>query len=182
MLNWLGHSATAVLDGGMAAWDRFGGEVETALPNAVPRRFDARVNEEMVISTDDVVRKLSGADDFILVDARDEQRFLGNVEPIDSVAGHVPGARNFPFSKSINADGTWKASENLAAAWRGLLTTAPGGEWAVMCGSGVTACHLALSASLARIPAPRMYVGSWSEWIRDTDRPVATGRGPGSAD
>jgi thiosulfate/3-mercaptopyruvate sulfurtransferase len=182
MLNWLGHSAIAILDGGMDHWQRFGGPIATALPRVSGRRFTATPDSAMVIDSDEIIDKLAGYDDFILFDARDEQRFLGNVEPIDSKAGHVPGALNFPFSTSVNEDGTWRDTQALGDEWATRLKSRADGEWAVMCGSGVTACHLALSASLAGISAPRLYVGSWSEWIRDPDRPVAVGEASGCAD
>ncbi len=182
MLDWVGHPAVAILDGGLDAWQRYGGDVETDTKSVSARRFTATPDAGMIIDAGEIGAKLAASGDFALVDARDEQRFLGLAEPIDSIAGRVPGALNFPLSRSLNEDGTWLDSASLAGEWRRVLRSRPEDDWAVMCGSGVTACHLALSAVLAGISAPRLYVGSWSEWIRDTDRPVATGEEPGCAD
>jgi thiosulfate/3-mercaptopyruvate sulfurtransferase len=111
----------------------------------------------------------------LLVDARDRARFVGEVEPIDSAAGHVPGAVNHPFSESVDEMGVWKAEEEIRDSWSGVLGADPERPWVAMCGSGVTACHLALSAGLAGYRLPGLYVGSWSEWIRDPGRPIAIG-------
>jgi thiosulfate/3-mercaptopyruvate sulfurtransferase len=136
----------------------------------------------MVVTTEEVARRLGTDTTFRLIDARDQQRFVGAAEPIDTVAGHVPGAHNLPFTACLAADGGWCPAEELGAAWRSVLDGDPDGDSAVMCGSGVTACHLILSAELAGFTAPRLYVGSWSEWIRDPGRAIATGPGPGAAD
>jgi thiosulfate/3-mercaptopyruvate sulfurtransferase len=123
-----------------------------------------------------------------LIDAREAARFEGKAEPIDPVAGHVPGARNLPFSSNLTPEAEWRAPADLRAAWDGVLEGPQGvpererGRLAVMCGSGVTACHLAASAGMAGLPLPRLYAGSWSEWIRDAARPVARGEAGGSPD
>jgi thiosulfate/3-mercaptopyruvate sulfurtransferase len=108
-----------------------------------------------------------------LLDARDAARFAGSREPIDAVAGHIPGARNLPFTTSLHPDGTWRSSRELQAVWSAIFTGDRDRASITMCGSGVTACHLALSAELAGFRLPRLYAGSWSEWIRDPGRPVA---------
>jgi thiosulfate/3-mercaptopyruvate sulfurtransferase len=113
----------------------------------------------------------------LLVDARDAARFRGEVEPIDSVAGHIPGARNLPFTDTLNEDGTFRAEAELQALWNAVLGGRKDLPWSAMCGSGVTACHLVISARLAGYREPRLYVGSWSEWIRDPGRPIAAGDG-----
>ena len=128
-----------------------------------------------MIGTDEIAARIVAGTALRLVDARDAPRFSGLQEPIDPVAGHIPGAVNLPFTNALGADGAWKRPDDL----RELLRDALGGDleapWSVMCGSGVTACHLAISARLASLREPRLYVGSWSEWIRDPARPVATG-------
>lgn len=182
MLNWLGHTSVAILDGGLEAWQRIGGGLETAQPAVPPRSFLARPAADMVIESEELVGLLGGSTPFTLVDAREQARFVGDVEPIDSVAGHIPGAVNFPLGTSMTAEGNWKDVAQLRQAWLELLERAPEGGWAVMCGSGVTACHIALSARIAGLGTPRLYIGSWSEWIRDSGRPVATGAASGSAD
>ena len=175
MLRWLGHSRVAVLDGGFAAWRAAGGEVETELPQASVQRFRPRPDERMLIGTEELQKALSGDHPPPLVDARDRQRFLGEIEPIDTVAGHIPGALNFPFADSLNPDGRWRETAQLREQWVALFANELPADWIAMCGSGVTACHLAISAERAGLPAPRLYVGSWSEWIRDPQREVATG-------
>lgn len=182
MLRWLGHSRVAVLDGGLDAWLRIGGELESGQANPQQKRFAPQVRTHMLINTEQVTARLKSDPDFTLFDARDRQRFLGDVEPIDAVAGHVPGARNFPFLASISPDKTWLGRSELTLAWNSALAGRHSADAAVMCGSGVTACHLILSAELAGLPAPQLYVGSWSEWIRDPARPVATGADPEGAD
>ena len=112
-----------------------------------------------------------------LFDARDAARFRGDREPIDPVAGHIAGATNMPFADSLNEDGTWKAPAALRRIWSRALGEDPELPWGVMCGSGVTACHLALSAVIAGYEEPRLYVGSWSEWIREPRRAVTTSAG-----
>ncbi len=174
MLNWLGHEHVAVLDGGIAAWERAGLPVSTEAARPERGDFAGVAGARVAVTTDDVSNRVVAADELLLIDARDPARFRGEQEPIDPVAGHVPGAVNLPFSVSLNDDGTWKSATELAEIWSDLLENTPAEKpLAVMCGSGVTACHLALSATIAGIREPALYVGSWSEWIRDSGRPVA---------
>ena len=137
--------------------------------------FVAAPGVATVVSTADVAGWVASDSGPLLVDAREAPRFRGEAEPIDPVAGHVPGAVNFPVSQSLTADGRWRSPADLRTAWQSVLGNAPGRPWVAMCGSGVTACHLALSAELAGYGAPGLYAGSWSEWIRDSLRPVAAG-------
>lgn len=171
MLRWLGHENVAVLNGGFGAWRKIDGEIETGLAEAVPTQFSVRPDPSMVLTTGELA---AHRDSIQLVDARDRQRFLGRIEPIDPVAGHVPGALNLPFSECLDPGGLLKSPAELLSLWQNVLNKPSESRWAVMCGSGVTACHLALSAAEAGILAPRLYVGSWSEWIRDPARPIAT--------
>ena len=175
MLRWLGHRRVAVLEGGIAAWREQLGEMSSDTPEVRRRQFLADADDGSVIDTEDLRQSLMSDVPPCLVDARDPARFQGLREPIDAVAGHVPGAVNFPFSDSLNADGTWREAAQLRELWGAVLGSGQPRSWVAMCGSGVTACHLALSAQLAGFPAPRLYVGSWSEWIRDPQRPVASG-------
>lgn len=174
LLRWLGHSRVAVLDGGFAAWTAAGLPTETAVPSPPRARFRPAIRNELVMTTRQLCKAMSSGTPMRLVDARDERRFRGEVEPIDAVAGHVPGALNLPFSRNLEADGRWRSPDALAAEWARLPDS---GETVAMCGSGVTACHLVLSALRAGLPEPRLYVGSYSEWIRDPARPVAAGEG-----
>lgn len=174
LLRWLGHEDVRLLDGGFAAWQA--GEYETESGEYQPptRDFAGKAQHELVLSSAEVV-----AGDPVargsLYDARDGARFRGDVEPIDPVAGHIPGTRNLPFGASLREDGHWKNVAELRKLWAEAAGTTTNGDWGVMCGSGVTGCHLALSAQLAGLSMPRLYVGSWSEWIRDPSRPVESG-------
>lgn len=174
MLRWLGHERVAVLDGGIAAWRAAGMATEKTVVIPPAGDFCARERPRWVLDTDELSRRLASNTAPLLVDAREAPRFRGEAEPIDSRAGHIPGAVNFPFAGNIGDDGRWRAAADLQQAWQALPGPVTGDEWAVMCGSGVTACHLALSAHLTGLPPPRLYAGSWSEWIRDSRRPIAT--------
>ena len=176
LLRWLGHRNVALLDGGFAAWQKHGFPVESG-ERRIPRRiFEGAPNPDLVLRTEEVVSGNPVARRN-LIDARDAARYRGEIEPIDALAGHIPGTRNLPFAASLREDGHWKEATELRSAWDSLDGGPPGGEWAVMCGSGVTACHLALSAVLAGLRMPRLYVGSWSEWIREPGRGVEVGYG-----
>jgi len=177
LLRWLGHRRVAVLNGGYNGWVRAGRAVQTEVPQPASTQFVPNPQWSMRVSTDDVVRSLNDTSAPTMLDARDEVRFSGQSEPIDAVAGHIPGAVNFPFSRHVDADGVWKARETLERLWQSVAADAQSSVQSsarptVMCGSGVTACHLILSACHAGQPEPRLYAGSWSEWIRDPDRPT----------
>ncbi len=175
MLKWVGHEQVAVLNGGFAAWQDAGYEVSDSVESVAALSFRAQANPDLTVSTRELEEAMLAGNSPLIVDARDGARFAGEREPIDSVAGHVPGAVNHPFSESIDANGALKSREELRQGWSGVLGADTDLSWVSMCGSGVTACHLALSAALAGYCLPRLYVGSWSEWIRDPARPVATG-------
>jgi thiosulfate/3-mercaptopyruvate sulfurtransferase len=174
MLRWFGHTRAAVLNGGLKAWLAADEPLETEVPEYPATELEASADAGLVATTADIGSALGEGREMNLVDARDRPRFVGDKEPIDTVAGHIPGAVNFPFSGNLNDDGTWKSPDDLRLLWAGLPVSEPGAPLTVMCGSGVTACHLALSAEIAGLAAPRVYIGSWSEWIRDPSRPVAT--------
>ena len=110
-----------------------------------------------------------------LVDARAAERFAGTVEPIDTVAGHIPGAVNHPFTANLDADNRFLPAAELKRRWVKRLAGGDAKDLIAMCGSGVTACHNLLSLEVAGLPGARLYAGSWSEWIRDPRRPVARG-------
>jgi thiosulfate/3-mercaptopyruvate sulfurtransferase len=174
MLRWLGHRNTAVLDGGFRAWQAAGKPVETAVPEARDGEVFGQPDVGMTISSEEIADRLASRDGFILVDARESRRFRGEIEPIDPVAGHVPGALNLPFTLALTEDGFWRPADELRSLWASTMPKEEARNWGVMCGSGVTACHLVLSAELAGLPEPRLYVGSWSEWVRDPGRPIET--------
>ncbi|HEY5642872.1 MAG TPA: sulfurtransferase [Woeseiaceae bacterium] len=175
LLHWLGNDRVQLLDGGFNAWRTAGYVVKEGVEHRSSVTFAPSPRRELVVTTAELEEALSGARNATLVDARDAARFRGEVEPIDPVAGHVPGARNMPFTAFLNPDGTWLDANRRAALWHGLFDAPPATPWAVMCGSGVTACHLVISALEAGLPEPRLYVGSWSEWITEPGRPIARG-------
>ena len=175
MLRWLGHTRVAVLNGGLDAWRAAGEAVDSAVPQYPATSYGGLPDNDQETTIDEVVQAVGDSGKMRLVDARDRSRFAGQTEPIDTVAGHVPGALNLPFSENVHADGTWKSPEAIRSVWEGVLGTEAASPVTVMCGSGVTACHLVLSAGIAGIDEPRVYVGSWSEWIRDPSRAVASG-------
>ena len=173
MLRWLGHRNVAVLDGGFAAWTRSACAVNAEPAMLSKGSFGGQASFQMVWTVQQIEAWLAAEQPFLLVDARAGARYRGEHEPIDPVAGHVPGALNLPFTNILRDDGTWRCEEDIKAAWESVIAAAPEGAWGVMCGSGVTACHLALSAEIAGLPGPCIYVGSWSEWVRDSARAIA---------
>ncbi len=175
MLRWLGHDSVRLLNGGLAAWTERQYPLETGNASIVPRAFEPKPRNNLIVTTEELVHagaELAGRN---LLDARDRARFRGDIEPIDTVAGHIPGARNMPFLDSLDGDGFWKSREQRRELWLRQLGTDPSTGSIAMCGSGVTACHLILSAVDAGFCEPRLYVGSWSEWITDPGRPIELG-------
>jgi len=173
LLRWAGHDKVSLLDGGIAQWQALQLPLETGLYDVTESRFVPQLRPELVVDTVEISAALPNVSALVLVDAREEERFQGLSEPIDPVAGHIPGAHNLPFASSLREDGCWESADALREQWQDVLGDALGAPWCVMCGSGVTACHLIVSALLAGLPEPRLYVGSWSEWIRDPERPVS---------
>jgi len=174
LLRWVGHDAVAVLDGGFKAWVARGGALslsEAGEPPAGTAHFTPRADPHAVLSTAEVERALE-AGTALLVDARAAERFAGRVEPIDPLAGHVPGAVSHPFSQNLAADGRFLPAPELHRRWQERLAGRDPKSLVAMCGSGVTACHHLLSLEAAGLPGGKLYAGSWSEWIRDPRRPV----------
>lgn len=172
MLRWLGHRDVAVLDGGFAAWTRDKCAVSQENRPLPVGSFSGSAISDSVWTAPQIESWLAADKAFTLVDARAGTRFSGEHEPIDPLAGHVPEAVNLPFTDTLNADGTWRSTDEIKACWASLGEMPAGKPWGVMCGSGVTACHLALSASIAGLPDPCLYVGSWSEWVQDSARKI----------
>ncbi|WP_395392062.1 sulfurtransferase [Novosphingobium sp. BL-8A] len=173
LLRWMGHGPVAVLDGGKQAWAAAGLPLETGEPGPVlPGDFTAA--DPLVAAPVDAATVLANIDGGAaqVLDARDPVRFRGDPNPIDPVAGHVPGARNRFFRDNLGPDGLFKPGPELAADFAALLGDRPA---ILSCGSGVTACHNALAMAHAGLSGARLYPGSWSEWIADPARPVATG-------
>jgi thiosulfate/3-mercaptopyruvate sulfurtransferase len=178
LLRWLHHPKVAVLDGGMSAWLRARGALESGEPSRVAAGQSlppaVQVDRRAVLGTDELIAALDNPRT-LLIDARAAERFAGAVEPIDPVAGHIPGAANHPFSANLRADGRFLPAEELERRWRDRLAGASPADVIVMCGSGVTACHNLLALERAGFAGAKLYAGSWSEWIRDPSRPVARG-------
>ena len=175
LLRWLGHDQVLLLDGGFSSWQRSRLPVETGANRAAATVFVGAPRDQMVLETSDVVARNDKAVDLRLVDARDAARFSGATEPIDAVAGHITVAVNLPFSENLDASGYWRGPAELRRNMKRVLGSDLSSPWGVMCGTGVTACHHVVSALVAGLSEPRLYVGSWSEWITDPERPVASG-------
>lgn len=175
LLRWLGHPEVAVLNGGWQQWLKEQRPTETAVPDPKPRDLPYRGPDRGVwLSTDQVLQVVRGQRKGLLLDARAPTRFRGDEEPIDPVAGHVPGARNLPFTGNLAADGRFNAPAVLRHRFEEALGKYRPEQAVLMCGSGVTACHNLLAMELAGLKEGKLYAGSWSEWIRDGDRPVET--------
>ncbi|MGH3984080.1 MAG: sulfurtransferase [Pseudonocardiaceae bacterium] len=178
LLRWAGHSAVAVLDGGIAAWRAAGLPVTIDVPAPAVGTITVQPAAMPVL---DASQAAALARDGVLLDARVPPRYRGETEPVDPRAGHVPGAVNAPFGELTDAQGRWLTPSRLrelAQRW-GVA----GAEIGAYCGSGVNACALVLGLELAGITSPErpagLYAGSWSQWCTDRDRPVATGLSPG---
>jgi thiosulfate/3-mercaptopyruvate sulfurtransferase len=177
MLRWLGHDDVAVLDGGMRRWLQLGLPLSDEVTSPLPGNFAARPRPGMAASAADVLAA-SASPAARVLDARAPERYRGEIEPIDRVAGHVPGARNHPFATSLDGQGRFLPRAALRDALVASLDGAAPGSAIVYCGSGVTACHVLLALEHAGLAGARLYPGSWSEWSADPSRPVATGATP----
>lgn len=174
LLKWIGHDAAAVLDGGWRAWLDRGHPVSSARQKPSPAHLRGRPNDSMVVSTDHVMDSLTSGN-LVVLDVRARQRFRGEQEPLDPVAGHIPGARNIPFGDNLDEHGFFLHGDVLRELYIKLLGDISPNRVAFMCGSGVTACHGILAMELAGLSGARLYAGSWSEWIRDPGHPLAMG-------
>jgi len=174
LLTWLGHTRVSVLNGGLNAWRRAGMPMtaeRTVRP--WPGDFSAQPDPALLITAAALLEQIGGATGqtgHLLLDARAPERFRGEVEPIDPVAGHIPGALCLPCSGNLDADGLFLPAQGLQARFPDAEA---GQDLVCYCGSGVTACHNILAAVIAGLPMPVLYAGSWSEWITEPGRPVA---------
>ena len=162
MLRWLGHESVALMDGGIEKWVREGRAVTTNVDTPAAATFTPR-EAATTASADEVAEELQGGAQ-VLVDARAPERFRGETEPLDPIAGHIPGALNRPWGSNVNADGTLKPADALRNEFAMLLGDTPLDEIVHYCGSGVSACHNLLAMEVAGLPGTRLYPGSWSEW------------------
>ncbi|MGC9163247.1 MAG: sulfurtransferase [Thiomonas sp.] len=177
MLRWLGHDAVAVLDGGWQAWVAAGGASQSVAPTPrLPGSFVRRPALAGTVSAEDVSDNLR-TQSKLLLDARAPERFAGEVEPLDPVAGHIPGAKNRFFQTNLQPDGTFKSRQQLREEFTALLEDWDPRDVIHHCGSGVSGCHNLLAMMHAGLDGSLLYPGSWSEWCADPSRPVAKGRG-----
>ncbi|MBN9425182.1 MAG: sulfurtransferase [Burkholderiales bacterium] len=174
LARWLGHAEAAVLDGGVAAWQAAGYPLTQAVPTPQPGTLPAREPLAQTIDADGVLAQLGNAAR-LMVDARAPERYRGEVEPLDPVAGHIPGAVNRPFQQNLRPDGRFKPAEVLRQEFSALLAGRAPAAVINQCGSGVSACHNLLAMEAAGLGGSLLYPGSWSEWCADPARPVATG-------
>jgi thiosulfate/3-mercaptopyruvate sulfurtransferase len=172
LLRWLGHEAVAVLDGGMAAWQSLGKPLGTDVPARAPGKVKVRAPFVPTVTVAEVLDNVDKGER-IVIDARASDRFRGENETIDPVGGHIPGAKNRFFKDNLQPDGRFKDAATLRSEFAPLVDDP---QRAIMqCGSGVTACHNLLALAVAGMPGAALYPGSWSEWVSDPSRPVATG-------
>ena len=175
MLKWAGHDAVAVLDGGLQAWEAAGGAVESGpAPRRARGQFALKPALRRLVHTDEVLQQL-GRPTQTLIDARGAARYRGETEPLDPVAGHIPGALNRPFTDNLGADGRFKPREQLQAEFDALLAGRDAVGVVHHCGSGVSAVPNVLAMELAGYPPAALYGGSWSEWSRTPGLPMAQG-------
>jgi len=181
MLRWLGHAHVRVLDGGWQAWVAAGGAIQTRVD--IPATTEAQVIQHAgwgaraampTVNTQQVEQNIH-TPAFVVVDARAPERFRGETEPMDPVAGHIPGALNRPSSVNLTPEGRFKPAAQLRTEFQALLGNKPAAQVVHQCGSGITACHNLLAMEIAGLPGSLLYPGSWSEWCSDLSRPVATG-------
>jgi len=171
LLKNLGHDAVAVLDGGIQQWQKQGFSITTKLPVIQPSVFRAYVNEKQWLSAEDVQNGLA-THNICLIDARTPERFRGEQEPVDPVAGHIPGASNRPFQLNLK-NGLFLAPEQLREQFTKLISSANPAHVVHQCGSGVTACHNLLAMEHAGLSGSKLYAGSWSEWITNKNRAIS---------
>ena len=169
MLKWLGHESVAVLDSGWSGWLKAGGTQTSGVEDKQAAKFTARPDKSRIKPLAAIE---AAARNFTLVDSRTAERYRGEKEPIDPVAGHIPGAINFPHPNNVSPDGTWKDKAALRAQFEALLQNQDKAEVVFYCGSGVTACRNILAYEAAGLGTALLYPGSWSEWIVDEERAI----------
>jgi thiosulfate/3-mercaptopyruvate sulfurtransferase len=179
LLRWLGHDAVAVLDGGLDKWLAEGRPMSTLAPTPLASRFVPKPSQP-VASADEILHHVDDGS-LLVVDARASERYRGDIEPMDPIAGHIPRARNRPYTENLAVTGIFKAATVLRSEFEALLGGRSPSTVVHQCGSGVTACHNVLAMVVAGMPGSRLYPGSWSEWVADPARPVARGSDTGSS-
>ena len=175
LLAWLGkRDGVFILDGGLKAWHAAGFPLSLDAPVVEPGTFAGTPDHRLLLDAEHLQKRL-GQPGLTLIDARAQPRFRGEVEPIDPIAGHIPGAQCAAFSENLGSDGRFLPAEQLKQRFAAQLQGREAQELVAYCGSGVTACHNLFALSLAGYPLGKLYAGSWSEWITDPARGIATG-------
>jgi len=172
LLRWVGHDAVAVLDGGFAKWTAEGRPVSTDVPQPHATQFRVRVRADMAVEAQAIAKSLRSR---TLLDARAPARYRGEQEPIDPVAGRIPGALNRYNLDNVRGNGQFKPAEQLRAEFEQVLGARAASDVVNYCGSGVAACHNLLALEIAGLPGGKLFAGSWSEWIADPARPREKG-------
>ena len=178
MLRWLGHNRVALLNGGLKAWQAAGLPLSTETVEAVSTKFPlqhAELERDALYVTADEVDQLRQDESYRVIDARAPQRFSGEVEPLDRIAGHIPGSINMPWDKNVQIDGIFKPKQTLQKMFEQQLGDVTPEHVIHSCGSGVTACHNLIAMEYAGLAGSKLYPGSWSEWITDPNRAVEKG-------
>lgn len=171
MLRWLGHDAVAVLNGGFTKWLAEKRPVRSGTETHPHREFHGSPRAGWIADAADVLKVL-GSPDWLVLDARAPERYRGEVEPVDKIAGHIPGAANHFYRWNVNDDGTFRSAAEITESFRKSIGQISVGKVICYCGSGVTACQDLLALELAGLPGARLYPGSWSEWLSDPSRPI----------
>ncbi len=174
LARWVGLANASLLDGGIQRWTADGHAQSQTVPQTRPASFRGHADPRLTILVDDLLPQI-GQTGLTLIDARPAERFRGDVEPIDPVAGHIPGAINRFYKENLNADLTFKSREQLRADFVQIIDSDKSAEVVHQCGSGVTACANIFAMEYAGLPGSRLYAGSWSEWIADPSRPIVRG-------
>ncbi len=174
MLRWMGHESVALLDGGWPKWRREKHAITTEPPVIQSARFQHHLTTDRQVDANqvEVMRQDKNA---LIIDARPEERFTGDYEPLDKISGHIPGSVNWPFEENLDLGGTYLPAAELRESYLKILHGISPEQVVHSCGSGVTACHNILAMEIAGLSGSRLYAGSWSEWITDPARPVETG-------
>jgi thiosulfate/3-mercaptopyruvate sulfurtransferase len=174
LCRWVGLMNASLLDGGIQRWVAEARPISTAIPVTKPAFFAGRADSFMISTVDEVLSRIGRAD-LVLIDARAPERYRGEVEPIDPVAGHIPSALNRFYKENLKADLTFKSPDEIRKGLVDLMAGRSATEVVHQCGSGVTACANIFAMEYAGLKGSRLYAGSWSEWVADPSRPVATG-------
>jgi len=175
LLAWLGkRDGVYLLDGGLQAWQEAGLALDCSCPTTTGGTFTGQADNSLLLDAHALLGRL-GSRDLTLLDARGLPRFRGEIEPIDAVAGHIPGAQCAAFTDNLDATGRWRNPQELRQRFQAYLGERSPDSLVAYCGSGITACHNLFALCLAGFDLAPLYAGSWSEWITDPQRPVATG-------